>query len=481
MSIARNLSWTFASRMGSQVTQLLVSLFLARMITPAEFGLIGMLMVFSGFATVVGEAGLNSALIYVDKVDEDVFSTTFWIQFAINLCFTALFFFGAGLIADFYNAPTLRPLTQLMSVNFVLQSVGQIQNAMLVRQMNFRTIGIITYASVVVSSVTALVLAWLGYGVWALVWHAIATNVTMLIGTSIATRWHPRLRFSVPVMSQVMSYGSYLLMYNSLNYWMRNGDNLLIGKALGNVSLGMYNRAYTLMLLPLQNVGAIVGQVMFPTLSRLRDDPAAFRVLYLQSIRRISFVAFPIMGGLSILAEPLIRILYGPQWGASAPILQILGIVGLFQCIIFPVGWIFNALGHNKTQFRLTVALVPPFFILVGGGLHYGLLGVTWGYAAWAVLSGVLHIHVAGRLIDVGIREYLELVVRKAAATAAMILVIALVDPWARAQLGLICGTSLCVLLGAGVYGAALGAIRDPDLAPLVAHGRPFFRKLGWV
>ena len=468
-SIAKNLSWTFLSRIGAQATQVLFSIFLARLLTPSEYGAMAMLLVLSGFAQILGEAGLASALIYYDKSDKIQLSTAFWIQASINLFFTLLFFFAAPLVADFYNNPVLDPLTRLMSINFIIQSVGQIQNAILAKRMDFKAIGITTYVAALVSSICAVVLAHLNFGVWALAWQALSSSITLLIVYTLYTRWWPSFAFSADKAKELVRYGLYLVSHNGLNYWMRNGDNLLIGRFLGATPLGIYNRAYTLMLLPLQNIGAIVGQVMFPTLSKLKDDQQAFRDLYCNSIRLISFVSFPIMAGLSLLSKPILLVLYGPQWVEAAPILQILSLVGLFQCIIFPVGWIFASLGKTREQFHISLFLTPLFFLLVGGGLRWGIMGVTCGYAMWAVISGVWNILAAGGLIGLGPLEYLRLVAKKVASTLAMMLVVGL-----SLRFLLVGSPSLVVVLfntslGAATFVAASFALRDKELTSTLA------------
>lgn len=479
MSLVRNVSWTFASRMGSQFTQILFSVFIARLVSPQEFGLIGMLTVLSGFAFIVGEGGLNSALVYLGRSDQETLSTAFWLQLLVNLTFTALFYFGAGAIADFYSTPALASVTKFMSVIFVVQSIGQIQQARLTQDMDFKAIAIANYAGALVSSICSLVLALRGWGVWALAWQALTNALVILVCTTISSRWLPQMRFSVPVARKLGSYSLYLLLHNSLNYWMRNGDNLLIGKLLGSYPLGIYNRAYTLMLLPLTNIGSILGQVMFPTLSRTRDDRPAFRSLYLTSLRMIALIAFPLMGGLSVMAYPILLLLYGEHWAEAAPILQILSLVGLFQCIIFPVGWIFTSMGETKAQARITMVLAPLFFILIGGGIHWGLLGVTWGYAIWAIISGFLNIHAAGRIIGVSTRDYLGPLWPKALATVAMMAAVHPALAWLQdsAALPVFIAVPATVCLGAAIYLAILSALRDRELITVIDHGINFVRK----
>lgn len=154
------------------------------------------------------------------------------------------------------------------------------------------------------------------------------------------------------------------------------------------------------MLLPLNNVGAVLGQVMFPALTRVKHDITKFRQHYLSATRLIALVSFPMMVGVAVLAEPLILFLLGPKWAEVIPILQILSFVGMFQSIIFPVGWVFTALGKTKAQFKLSVFLVVAFVILMTFGVRYGLYGVTYAYAIWTLISGALNLHLIARYMN---------------------------------------------------------------------------------
>ncbi|WP_343683464.1 lipopolysaccharide biosynthesis protein [Asticcacaulis sp.] len=462
-ALVKNLSWTFFSRIGTQLAQILFTVFLARMLTPAEYGIIGMLAVFSGFALLIGEAGLTSALIYFDKLENSHWSTAFWIQIFINAAFTITFFFGAPLIAHFFENPVIEPVTKIMSLTFILQTVGQIQNTILVKRMDFKSIAIANFVACVVSNLCAVALAVNHFGVYSLVWQSLVNGIVLSIYFAIVTRWFPNFVFSMREARHLMSYGNYLAGNNVVNYWLRNGDNLVIGKFLGAAELGIYNRAYTLMLLPLQNISSTIGQVMFPTLVQLKDDIVAFRELYCKSIKYIALIGFPIMGGLCILSKPILLLLYGQQWVASAPLLQILSLVGLMQCVIFPVGWIYNGVGKPKDQFRITLYLTPLFFILILGGIYWGIIGVTIGYAIWATVSAVWNILAAGKLIDLTIDKYLGLIVKKAMSTLVMMFVVGLLVAFMIDHLVLPVVVFLSVAVGAITYALSCLILKDQE------------------
>jgi PST family polysaccharide transporter len=313
-----------------------------------------------------------------------------------------------------------------------------------------------------------ILLARLGYGVWALAWQvALMTGMTTVL-LWLQSQWRPSLIFNRKAAVDLWRYGIYLLGHGSLNYWLRNGANLLVGKAIGAHSLGIFSRAYTLMLFPLNNVSTVFGQVMFPALAREQNDIPRFRQHYLLATRLIALLTFPLMIGVAVLSEPLILLLLGRKWMEVIPILRILSLVGLFQSIISPVGWVFNALGRTKAQFQLSIILAIAFVLFMLGGLRFGILGVTYGYAGWALFSGILNLRLIGRYIGSSAPAILWSVAPIAATAAAMGLLVHAVDagpaqalPWAgRLAVGFI--------VGVGSYAGLCAVTKNKTFAELV-------------
>jgi len=460
--VLRGLSWSLISRIGVQGFQFLFGVALARVLSPTEFGVFGMLIAFTGFAQVLAEGGLNAALIYKQDASEVDQSTAFWLQVFAGLLLSVAFFFAAPFIADFYETPILTPLTQLVAWVFLIQSFGQTHFANFSKQFRFKALAIVNVAGMVVSGAVAIVLALKGYGVWALAWQAVTGPAVNVVLYWMQSRWRPRLVFSWQAAGELWRYSIYLLGHMSLNYWLRNGDKLVIGKVLGASQLGLYSRAYTLMLLPLNNLGAVIGQVMFPALSEMQNDVPRFARTYLRSTQMISLVAFPVMFGLAVLSGPFILFVYGEKWAEAIPILQILSLVGLFQSIVFPVGWVFTALGKTKAQFYLSVLFTFFFTAAVVVGIQYGLLGISYAYAAWTAVVGLINLHVVGKYLGMSLLALLRAVSRIFLMSALMAAGVFLLDAEVLAAFSDLIRLIVGTLVGGGLYLGLCLALKDP-------------------
>jgi O-antigen/teichoic acid export membrane protein len=453
--VSHGLSWSLASRICTQGFQFVFGIALARLLTPNDFGIVGMLFVITGFALALGDAGLSSALIYDQQATEVHFSTVFWLQLGTGACLSAIFFGAGSYIADFYELPTIGPLSRFISFTFVIQALGQTHSAMLSKHLRFKQLAVVNIASTLFSGVIAVGLAWFGYGVWSLAWQGLLSPTIVTILLWIQSGWRPRLTFDPRAAAVLGRYGLYLLGHTSINYWLRNGDKLVIGKLLGAHDLGIYARAYSLMLLPLNNIGAVLGQVMFPALAQLQNDLPRFRSSYLSAIQVIALVVFPLMMGLAALCEPFVLFLLGPRWSEVTPILQILSFVGLLQSIVFPVGWIFTALGKTKEQFHLSIYLAFAFVLTIAFGIQFGIKGVAYAYALWTLLSAWLNLRLAGSFIDLSLQEVLKTLSAPFCMTSLMGAVVFGVDHELLRELSsvfrIICGSVVGIALYLGL------------------------------
>lgn len=468
--VANGLSWSVASRISSQAFQFVFQITLARLLSPNEFGTVGMLLVLIGFAQTVADFGLSSALIYEQEVSDVKFSTVFWLQVIAAAHISVLFYFAAPLIAGFYAAPILDPLTRFVAPIFVVQAIGQTHSALLSKNFEFKKLAVCAICSTFLSGGLAVFLALRGYGVWALAWQSMAAAAVSSLLLWLQSGWHPILSFSLDHAKRLGKYGIYLLGHGGLNYWLRNADKLAIGKFIGAHELGIYSRAYGLMLLPLNNISAVLGQVMFPTLAQLQNDPIRFRIAYLTATRMIALVSFPLMAGVAVLCDPLILFLLGEKWIEVVPILQVLSVVGLMQSIVFPVGWIFTSLGKTREQFHLSIILSCAFVGTVGIGLVFGVLGVAYAYAAWTILSGYLNLRIAGGYIGVSPSTILLSTTRIVGMTVAMAIFVFAVDQAASTGLApsarLLAGT----LIGVTSYGIMCLFSKDPASQQLLSY-----------
>ncbi len=469
--VIHGLSWSFISRIGMQVFQFGFGVVLARTLSPVEFGVFGMLVIFTGFAITLSDGGLNSALIHKQGATEADKSTVFWLQLMLGVGLTVLFFACAHTIARFYELPDLAPLTQLAASVFVIQSIGQTHYALYMKEFRFRALAIANVISTAVSGAVAVGLALEGFGVWALAWQAVTVAIVNCALYWLQSDWRPRFMFSIQSAVELGRYAIYLLGHGTVNYWLRNADNLVVGKFIGAEQLGVYARAYSLMLLPLNNLAAVVGQVMFPALAEMQGDLPRFRRTFLTATQMIAFITFPTMFGLALLADPFIILVYGIKWAQVVPILQVLSFVGLFQSIVFPVAWVFNALGQTRTQFNLSLICAVIFAIAIAIGMQWGAIGVAWGYATCALITGLLVLHVAGGYIGLSLGTVLASVGRTFATASAMAVVVLLLDQQVLGNFSNLIRLMGGVICGVIVYVGLCWVSADPTFKQLAETG----------
>ncbi|CAN7290257.1 MOP flippase family protein [Rhizobium sp. LjRoot254] len=420
--IVRGISWSFLSRMTTQLFQVFIAVITARLLSPEEFGLVGMILIFSGFAQVLADMGISASLVHRQDLTNSDISTGFWLQIMVGGAISLLFWSLAPTIAHFYALPELEPLTKIISLTFIFMALGQTQAALGQREYRFDQIGIASVMATIASGIGCISMAYSGWGVYSLAWQPVISAATFTVAIWFISPWRPSFAFERSALGFMFRYGGYLSGHTILNYWLRNGDNLVIGKALGAVDLGLYGRAYTLMYLPLNMIGLIVGQVMFPVLSRLQDDIESFRDTYTYALRAIAFVLFPLMGAVFVLSEEIIVLMFGEAWVGAAPVLRILSLVGLMQSIVFPVGWIFTGLGKTKEQFQLSIFLAVVFVVAMAIGVNYGILGVASAYAAWAAISAVANLKIAMGYIELSLRKTLLLLLPSLVESGIVIL-----------------------------------------------------------
>jgi O-antigen/teichoic acid export membrane protein len=408
-STLAGVGWASLAQVGKQGVQFIVAVILARILTPEDFGLVGMILVFTGFVILMGELGFGAAIIQRQTLEERHYSSIFWLNVLTGFALTGLVMIAAPLIARFYREPQLVALTRVLALSFAVNSFGVVQSAILNRAMKFRWLALLELAAVMVAGTIAIIVAVLDYGVWSLVWQVLLTSVLTTIGLWLVTGWRPQLLFEWAAVRDLVTFSGNLFGFNAFNYWARNADNLLIGRFMGTVELGIYTRAYSTMLLPLSQVTSVLGRVMFPALSRIQHDKVLVKQIYLRALALIALVTFPMMLGLFVTAESFVLTLFGPKWEGVVTLLQILSLVGLVQSLVATVGWLYQSQGRTDWMFRwgLFVGIVGIISFLIG--LSLGTVeSVAICYAIANVLLLYWNFTIPGRLIDLTFLEVVQ-------------------------------------------------------------------------
>ncbi len=327
----------------------------------------------------------------------------------------------APALAAFYNTPQLTALTIVAAPRaLLLSSLAAVQNAMLDRTMDFRKLSLIETLALVGGNLVAVGMALAGFGVWSLIGLSLVQPAIRLLLLWFSVTWRPRLRPEREALRELWQYGGGYTGFNALTNWSRNADNLLIGRFIGVSPLAYYNRAFNLMVLPNSTIGAVTTRVMIPALSRLQDDKARVKKIYVDSIGLIALLMFPLVLGMLILSRPFILTIYGDRWAPVIPLLQILSVVALIQVVTGTASWVFITQGRTDLLFRWatfsSITAIASFVI----GLPWGVKGVAVSYLCWNVLTIYPLMTYAGKLIDLAASEVGRAVVGVGVASLTM-------------------------------------------------------------
>lgn len=379
--IKSGLAWSFINQVVGQVIFIAFNIYLSRLLGPAAFGLIGMVTIFSGFASYFIDGGFGAAVIQKANITNSQMSTVFWVNIVMGILLFISFFTCAPLIAVFYKQPELVLLTRVIAVTFLISAVSVVQNSILLKQMNFKRKTVINWSSLLISYTTALVMAHMHAGYWAIVAYLLLNAFITALLTWLTSAWRPTFHFSISEFKEIAPFGLSVLGDSSINYWSRNADNFLIGKYLGSIDLGIYTRAYSIMMLPMKNISSVISSVMFPVFSSIQQNIALIQQYYLVTVKYVALICFPLMVGLSLLSYEFTLIFFGAKWLAMANVLQWLCVLAALQSILSLNGIIYKSLGKAKTAFIVSVIVSVVLIIsfIIGIWLNR-LQGLVAGY-----------------------------------------------------------------------------------------------------
>lgn len=423
------LGWSGGGQLVNQSVRFVIAIILARLLLPEHFGLVGMVFILTGFAATFGEMGLGAALIQRSEVDRDHLNAVFWTQVIAGCLLTLVFIAGAPLVARFFGEPVLTAITTVVAFQFILESLTIVQAAQLKRTMDFRTLATIETGAAVIAGGLGIGMALSGLGVWSLVGQSLGSSAIGVAWLWAVSPWRPQLSFRWSKLKDLLGFGTHLMGFNVFNYWVRSADDLLIGRVVGSGALGVYSRAYALMLLPLTQISAVLGRVMFPALSSIQRERARVKAIYLRAIRSIALITFPMMVGLLVVADEFVLALLGPQWAEVIPILRWFTLVGLVQSIGTTVGWIYQSQGRTDLMFRWGLGTGIVLLASFAVGIQWGTMGVV---IAYVLVSGVLLPYplfaIPGRLIGLSVREVVRALGSITACALGMGVVVWLAD-----------------------------------------------------
>ncbi len=405
--VASGAVWATVGGFARQGVSLISNSILSHMLAPEIYGLIGMVNIFTNFIGLFEDLGLSYAIIRRDSVDRPFLSSMFWLSAVLGSSAAFMLYFGAWAAAAWFEEPELRRLLQVMSGTFIVNSLGTVPLALMIREFSFRKIAAIELAGGIATATAGVISAWNGYGVWSFVIAALVGQTLQSILFWSLSSFRPKIWFRLEDARSIFSFSANLSGFSIVNYFSRNADNFVIGSYLGKQDLGYYNQAYALMLYPLQLVVGALGRVMYPAFSQMKDDRPRFQAAYIRICSAIALVTFPMMLGLAMVARPLVHTYLGDRWDKTGVLLMILAPVGLLQSIGTTVGNIYTAMGRTEWLLRwgIFASLVNVAAFLIGK--NWGSTGVAVAYAiSTAAVLIVPSFAIPFRLIDLSLTRF---------------------------------------------------------------------------
>ena len=393
------LSWSACERFVQQGLQFIITIFMARLLSPVEFGLIGMLTIFMALAQSFVESGFGQALIQKQDSNYTDECSIFYFNIFIG-AFSALFLcLVAPLIATFFGQPLLVPLTQALSLNLIFNSFGLIHISLLHKQIDFKTLFKAGFGATFASGVIGIAMAYKGFGIWSLICQSLSRTLINTFFLWFLNSWRPSMVFSFNALSKLLVFSSRLLFSGISDTIFGNIYILLIGKLFSPVILGYYTQAKLLQHLPVSNICTIVSRVTFSIFSTLQNDKEMLKSCLKKAITTLTMVIFPMMVGLGLLAKNVVVVLLGEKWLPCAPYIQLFCMVGVFWPLHVINLNVLISLGHSDLLFRIEILKKILTFISVGITFRWGIIAMLWGQIGTSFIGYYLNSYYTNKLL----------------------------------------------------------------------------------
>lgn len=443
------LFWTFAERIGAQLVSFVVSIVLARLLMPEEYGIIAIVWIFINICNVFVNSGFGNSLIQKKNADDLDFSSVFWFSMAMSLVLYAALFVAAPWIARWYDMEVLCPVLRVMGLRLVVAAFNTVQKAKVSRDMQFRKFFFSTLGGTLFSAVVGIAMAYMGFGVWALVAQEltnVAIDTTILF---ITIQWRPRMIFSLERMKILFHYGWKIFGSSLINTLYEEFRSLYVGKLYTAEDLAYYTRGKQFPRLLMDNINSSISSVLFPAISSAQGDPDAVKTMARRAMKTSSYVLTPMLMGLAAVAEPLITLLLTEKWLNCVPFLQIVCINCALQPLQTANVQAINAVGRSDITLKLNIIKKSFGILLVAIFTRISVEAMAWAGVATGVFSLVVNVFPNRKLIDYGLKEQLRDIVPNWLLSVAMLVLVRLVH---LAGLGTVPELIIMVLVGVVSY-----------------------------
>ncbi len=421
-SVVVALIWKFVERCGAQISSFVVSMILARMLLPEEYGVLSVLLIFITLSQVIVQSGLGTALIQKKNVDNKEYSSVLYVSIVMSIILYGTLYISSPFIAEFFEMPIVVQTLRVMSISLFFGAGITVLNSKLVREMKFDVLCICNIMASVMSGIIGIILANCGFGVWALVYQHIANQAVALIAMGVVTRWVPDGVSSVKQVKPLLKYGYKILVANLISTGYNEFRSLAIGKKYNSATLAYYDKGKQFPHLIISNINTTIDNVMLPVYSKAQNDPQRLKQQLSLSIRVSSFVIFPLLAGLCIVSKPLVSILITDVWLPCVPFLIINALIYMLTPLQTANAQVINAMGRSDVFLKLEIVKKALGIIVLILSIVFfdDALYVAYGGLLIAVLSSLINMYPNTKLINYSYKEQLMDLIPNSLSTLLM-------------------------------------------------------------
>ncbi|MFI3326698.1 MAG: lipopolysaccharide biosynthesis protein [Clostridia bacterium] len=403
-----SLAWKFAEKCGAQGITFIVSIVLARILAPELYGTIALVNVFIVILNVFIDSGLGTALVQKKDADNKDFSTVFFFNFAMCLVIYSIMFFIAPLVANFYDNTELTAVIRVLSLTLVISGVKGIQQAYVSKNMLFKKFFFSTLGGTITAAVVGITMAYMGFGVWALVAQSLANNLIDTIILWFTVKWRPMKYFSFNRFKYLFSYGWKLLVSALLDTGYSNLTSLIIGKMYSSTDLAYYNKGNQFPNIIVGNINSSIDSVLFPTMSKNQEDRPKIKSMTRRAIKTSTYIMAPLMIGLAVTAESVVRLLLTDKWVGCVPFMQIFCITYLFYPIHTANLNAIKAMGRSDLFLKLEIIKKVTGLAILLSVMWFGVMAMAYSLLLSSVISQIINSYPNKKLINYNYIEQLK-------------------------------------------------------------------------
>ncbi len=406
--IIKSLLWKYFERLGTQFMSFAITIVLARLLLPEQYGVIALMMIFINVFNVIIEGGLNTALVQKKNADDIDFSTIFYFSVGISVLLYIVLFWSAPYIASFYNIPILDKVIRVMGVNLIFYAFNSIQRAYVSKHMLFNKLFYSSFISVVVSGAIGIFSAYRGLGVWALVLQSSSCSFVTCLVMWFTIKWRPLWVFSIERFLALFNYGWKIFSANFITVIFVEIRKILIGKIYTPSSLAYYEKGEQFPSLVMSNIFSSMQAVLLPTFSECQDDKLKVKMMMRKFTKVSCFVIYPLMIGMIVTAEPLVHLLLGDKWKAVVPFIQIMCVANFFRPITISNWEAIKALGYSGITLKLEILKKVLDVAILLVSIRMGVTAIAWGVVLFNFCCVFINLAPNIKLLDYKIREQVK-------------------------------------------------------------------------